>query len=115
MKEIVSDSERVAFCGLYCGACGRYLRGKCQGCRDNNSAGWCKVRTCNLNHGYSSCAECKDFPDPNDCKLFNNFVSRLFALVFRSDRAGCIAQIRELGIQGHADRMAESRRHSLKR
>ncbi len=31
MKEIVSDPKLVAYCGLYCGACKRYLQEKCPG------------------------------------------------------------------------------------
>jgi hypothetical protein len=27
MKEIIADPQLVAHCGLYCGACGAYLRG----------------------------------------------------------------------------------------
>jgi len=68
-----------------------------------------------MENAYSSCAECKDFPDPIDCTMFNNFVSKAFALLFRSDRAACIKQIREIGIQGHAEMMAENELQSLKR
>ena len=115
MKEIVSNPELVAYCGLYCGACKKYLKEKCPGCHDNKKAGWCKVRICCIDSQYASCADCRQFDDPKDCKTFNNTISRIFALVFRSNRAACIAQIRELGIQGHADNMAENRRQSIKR
>ena len=40
--------------------------------------------------------------------MFNNFISRVFALVMRSDRAGCIDQIKQLGLEGHAVAMAEA-------
>ena len=43
MKEIVADPKLVAYCGLYCGACGAYLRGRCPGCIENYKATWCKV------------------------------------------------------------------------
>ncbi|MGD0279537.1 MAG: DUF3795 domain-containing protein [Smithella sp.] len=115
MKEIISDSKLVAYCGLYCEACKRYLRGKCPGCRENSKAAWCKVRACCINNKYSSCAECKEFPDPNDCKMFNNFISRIFAFIFGSDRAACIGQIKEIGIHGHAEKMSELKLQSLKR
>ena len=113
MKEIVSDPELVAYCGLYCGACGAYLRDRCPGCHENQKATWCKVRSCCIDNQYSSCADCKQFDDPNDCKMFNNFVSKIFAFIFRSDRAACIQQIRKSGIQGHADKMAASKRQSV--
>jgi hypothetical protein len=115
MEEIVSDSELVAYCGLYCAACGRYLKGNCRGCYENEKATWCKVRSCCINHHYSTCAECKEFSDPRDCKMFNNFMSKIFAFAFRSDRAACIGQIKEMGIQGHAKKMSELRLQSLKR
>ncbi|MBN2244197.1 MAG: DUF3795 domain-containing protein [Acidobacteria bacterium] len=115
MKEIVSTPELVAYCGLYCGACRAYLRERCPGCHDNEKASWCKIRTCCMGQGMESCAECAEFPDPNGCRKFNNFISKIFALVFRSNRAACIRQIREMGIQGHAADMSENRRHTIKR
>ena len=105
----------VAFCGLYCGVCRSFIRGRCPGCHDNVKATWCKVRSCCISNQYASCAECAQFADPNDCKMFNNFIARIFGLIFRSDRAACIRQIREIGIQGHADTMAEQKRHAIRR
>lgn len=115
MKSIVSNPSLVAYCGLYCGACKRYLQDKCPGCHENQKAGWCKVRSCNIEHQYASCADCEEFQDPNACRHFNSFISRIFALVFRSNRAACIRQIRELGLQGHADKMSGLGVQSLKR
>ena len=115
MKEISSDPGMIAYCGLYCGACKAYLKEKCKGCHENVKATWCKIRSCCSDNGYLSCADCKEFSDPNACGLFNNFMSKLFALIFRSNRAACIQQIKDLGIQGHADRMAELRLQSLKK
>jgi hypothetical protein len=115
VKEIASDPRLVAYCGLYCGACNRYLRNSCPGCHENQKATWCKIRACCMTHGYASCAECKEFTDPMDCKMFNNVMSKIFAFIFRSDRAACIRQIREIGIQGHADKMTELGHQSLKR
>lgn len=113
MKSIPADSERVAHCGLYCGACGKYLRGKCEGCHNNTKAGWCKVRACNIERHYSSCADCVEFSNPKDCKDFNNVISRIIGLVLRSDRAACITQIKSLGLQGHAEKMASLGRQSV--
>ena len=115
MKEIVSDSKLIAYCGLYCGACKKYLQEKCQGCHKNEKATWCKVRSCCIDNQYSSCAECKEFSDPNACKMFNNFMSKAFAFLFRSNRAACINQIKEIGIQGHSEKMSELKLQSLKR
>ena len=115
MKEITSDPALVAYCGLYCGACGAYRKERCPGCHGNEKASWCKVRACCIEHGFASCADCREFPDPNDCRKFNNFISKVFAFIFRSNRAACISQIRQLGVGGHADEMARQKRQSIKR
>ncbi|MFZ4521249.1 MAG: DUF3795 domain-containing protein [Bacteroidales bacterium] len=115
MKPVTADKSLVAFCGLYCGACKKYLSGSCPGCHDNEKASWCKIRSCNLEHGYSSCADCKDFTDPMDCKKFNNFFSKVFAILFKSDRAACIAKIRESGYEEFAQFMADNNLQSVKR
>jgi hypothetical protein len=114
MKEIVADRSLVAFCGLYCGACGRYLKERCPGCRQNEKATWCKVRACCREAQYSSCAECTDYSDPKDCKKFNNFISKAVGFVFHSDRRACIMQIRMKGLETHAEDMASRKRHSIK-
>jgi hypothetical protein len=62
-----------------------------------------------------SCAECAEFSDPRTCSKFNNFMSRIFGLIFKSDRAACIAQIRYLGLEAHAKAMAEMGTQTIKR
>jgi hypothetical protein len=114
-KDIVVDASLVAACGLYCGACNAYLKGRCPGCRENVKAGWCSVRTCCKEHEYSNCAACGEFKDPRECGKFNNFISKIFALVFRSDRVACIRMIREKGVEAYASHMAREGRQSLKR
>lgn len=106
MRSISVDSALVAHCGLYCGACKAYRKGRCPGCHDNHKATWCTVRTCCREHAYASCADCTEHPDPMQCRKYNNFISKLIGLVLRSDRAACIRQIKERGIQGHAEIMA---------
>lgn len=115
MKEVTSNPDLVAYCGLYCGACRSYLREKCPGCHENEKAKWCKIRVCCIDNQYLSCADCKEYDNPNDCKMFNNFMAKIFSLIFRSDRPACIQQIKELGIQGYADNMAETKRQSIKK
>ena len=114
MKEIVSDPKLVAFCGLYCGACRAYLKDRCPGCYDNEKASWCKVRTCCLEAGYSSCADCTEFPDPKNCGKFHNFISRAIGFVLKSDRRACITQIRQRGLEGHAEDMASLKRQTIR-
>ncbi len=115
MKEIVTDKNLVAYCGLYCGACKMYLKDKCPGCQQNEKASWCKARKCCIENGYASCADCAEFADPMQCKDFNNFMSKLFGFIFRSDREACISQIKELGLEGHAANMAASGRQTIKK
>ena len=50
MKEIASDPNLVAYCGMYGGACKAYLRDKCPGCDDQQKASWCKIRSCCISH-----------------------------------------------------------------
>ena len=115
MKQVVSDIGLVAYCGLYCGACGAYLKERCPGCQANEKAKWCKVRACCIEREYLCCAECKDFADPKACAKYNNFISRVVGFVLRSNRAACIAQIRKLGLKVHADAMAAARTQTIKR
>lgn len=115
MPETLAKPELVAYCGLYCGACRSYTKGKCAGCHENAKASWCTVRSCCIENGFSSCADCRAHSDPNGCMKFNNFMSRLFGFVFKSDRAACIEQIRQSGISGHAEIMAGKNIHTIKR
>jgi hypothetical protein len=113
--EIKQDTTLVARCGLYCGACRAYLKGRCPGCAGNTKASWCKVRTCCSEHGYGTCADCKEFTDPNDCRKFNNLVSKVIGLVLNSDRRACVLKIRELGVDGFAAFMTAQQRQTLPR
>lgn len=115
MKPIIADVNLVARCGLYCGACRAYRMGRCPGCHENEKATWCTVRSCCKENGFASCADCKTTPEPRDCKKFNNIVARIFGLIFRSDRRACVLQIREKGLEGHAQAMAAQERHSIRR
>jgi hypothetical protein len=115
MKEITVDTNLIARCGLYCGACGSYLKGRCPGCHENTKATWCKVRSCCAEHSYATCADCKDFADPNDCRKFNNMMSKIFGVLFNSNRQACVLKLRELGPEGFASFMAQQKRQSLPR
>jgi len=115
MKEIVADANLIAFCGLYCGACRRYLLDKCPGCRENEKASWCGVRSCCLENNWNSCADCETVSNVSDCKKYNNFMARLFGFIFRSNRAACIALIKEKGYEDYARYMTENKLQSIKR
>jgi hypothetical protein len=115
MKAIVANPELVAYCGLYCGACGAYRKGRCPGCHDNAKATWCKVRTCCGERHHTSCAECAETTDPRACPKYNNLISKLVGFVLNSDRAACIDQIRAVGLQGHSERMATAGAQTIKK
>jgi hypothetical protein len=114
-KEIIKDKNLVAYCGLYCGACKRFLADKCPGCQKNEKATWCKLRTCCIEHNFSSCADCKTFSDPTECKKFNNFFSKIFAFLFKSDRKACIQRIKEVGTDKFSEEMTEIKSHTIKK
>ncbi|MGC4117711.1 MAG: DUF3795 domain-containing protein [Myxococcales bacterium] len=113
--DVKADPKLIAACGLYCAACGKHLKGKCPGCAANEKASWCKVRSCCQEHGYASCADCKEFRDPRQCAKFDSFIATIIGLVLDSDRAKCIERIREVGPEQFAREMADARRQSLPR
>ena len=115
MSDIPADPDKVACCGLYCGACKSYLTGKCGGCRAKVDASWCQVRSCCQAKGIATCASCDEYSDPRDCGKFDNMMSRLFGLLFRSNRGACIDQIKQIGLDGHAQAMAAAKKPSLPR
>lgn len=115
MIPITNDPQNVSFCGLFCGSCRRFRKGACPGCVHNTKASWCKVRTCCLDKGYQSCADCTDFTDLRACKTLENPVANLFGWIFRSDRQASLRLIRTKGYQLYADRMAELGRMALRR
>ncbi len=97
-------TSELAACGLVCAACRKYTAGKCPGCRDNVKAAWCDVRRCVIDHGWRSCADCTEMPS-GECRKFDNFMGKLFGLIFRSDRRGCIERIREVGYEAYLSEM----------
>jgi hypothetical protein len=113
IMEIKNDPHLIAYCGLYCAACGKFTSGKCPGCKQLASPHWCKIRTCCMDQNFMSCAQC-DLPTPNDCKTFNNPISKVFKFIFRSDREKCIMTIREKGEVYYAANMARTRRQAIK-
>jgi hypothetical protein len=107
------NRELIAYCGLYCGSCRKFMDKKCPGCRKNDKAQWCKIRVCCQENNYSTCANCD--MEPHECKKFNNFFSKLFALLFKSDREGCIKRIREAGEDTYAEDMSKKKEMTIKK
>jgi len=115
MKEITADATLVAKCGLYCGACGAYLKGRCPGCAGNDKAAWCKVRACCRERNYATCADCSDYAAFEDCGKLHNFISKTISLFTRSDRPSSLRRIKETGCAAYAAEMTAARTHSVKR
>lgn len=114
-KQIIADESLVAYCGLYCGECKVYLQDKCKGCKENLKADkWCKVKKCCENNLYKNCADCKTHSDSANCKMLNNFISKVFSLLFGSNRNACIKRIKEVGNQGYAKEMTEKKSMTVK-
>ena len=91
-----TSADMVAYCGLFCGACGSFRRGRCAGCLDGGGFSSCKVRICVKDKDYRTCADCDEYLD---CKLLNNFIARIFGLVMRSNRIGNLTAIKRDGIE----------------
>lgn len=115
MEQKIADKNLVAFCGLYCGECKAYKKGRCPGCQKNEKATWCGIRKCCLENKRRSCADCQEFNNASDCKKFNNFFSKLFAFVFKSDRQACINMIKEKGYDAYAEEMTKRELQSIKK
>jgi hypothetical protein len=113
-KEVLADQSLIAFCGLYCGACRSYLKGKCPGCKDNIKASWCKIRQCCMENKLLSCADCVTI-ELMECKKYNNFISKAFGYIFNSDRSACINRIKEIGYENFANEMTDSKIQTIKR
>jgi len=99
MTENAQDTI-VAYCGLVCTKCYGFRKGKCQGCHSEKPMyKKCPVKKCNIDNGYSTCADCKEFTDLKKCKKLYNIISRIFGLVFRTNRMANLEKIKQFGIE----------------
>ena len=113
------NTTLIAACGLYCGNCSKYKKGNCPGCKLNTKATWCKIRTCCADSRIENCAQCKQFSDTRACKTHNNFIGKIFSVIFQSDRAASIDYVRKhgpeayIGKMNHVNQMCVKRKQSL--
>ena len=68
-----------------------------------------------MEKGINSCAQCDEYTDVKDCKMFDNFVAKMFEFVFKSDRKAGIKMIKESGYEEFARYMAENKLVSIKK
>lgn len=106
----VKPDEHIASCGLFCSNCGAFKKQKCKGCMVSPMFASCSIRKCVIKKGIITCAECPDFKAPHsykECKKLHNFISKVFAVVFKSDRIGELTMLRDQGKEAY---LAEKRR-----
>lgn len=108
------DRFNVAYCGLYCGECASFKKGKCPGCEGNEKASWCEIRKCCREHGYTTCADCRIL-SIKECKKYNNIFARAIGFLTRTDRSKCVDRIREVGMARFAEEMTVAKRMSMKK
>lgn len=92
--------EHIAACGLFCTNCGRFKKGKCEGCQVSPAFANCPARSCCMEKGIITCAECPDFTtieEYRSCKKLNSFVAKVFSFIFRTDRPTAIHFLRDSG------------------
>ena len=98
----------IARCGLICSQCGAYVKGRCGGCHSEKPMNFgCKVKPCTQEKNYNTCAECEDFENLKECRKLNNFISRFFGFIFRTDRIGNLNCIRNTGLENFKKTLTE--------
>ena len=105
----------ISYCGLYCGCCPKYQKGKCPGCEGNEKASWCKIRSCCRGKGIKSCADCDVFVNVSACRYHDSVMSNLMSVLLNSNRPAAITIIREQGYAKFAGYMAENKLITIKR
>ena len=118
-KQIIVNENLISYCGFYCGACPKFLKGQCKGCKGNTpdcAAGYnaCKIRPCCLDNGYSSCADCKKHVSVRDCKDYNPLMIRFGQFITRTNRRKGIEMIKEKGTAGFLNFMFDKNRITMK-
>jgi hypothetical protein len=66
------DFQPDGYCGLYCGACPKFLASKagtepnpCHGCKSDTVSGWCltcNLKACARSKGLEYCSACAEYP-----------------------------------------------------
>jgi hypothetical protein len=112
-KEIVQNISLIAACGLYCGACGSYTKGRCPGCKENTKASWCKVRSCCIEKSIDNCSQCTEYENPQDCGKYNSLISNLIGFVTGTKRSLNIEAIKQKGSEGFVAFMSEKKWQSI--
>jgi hypothetical protein len=118
-NQIPSDEKLISYCGFYCGACPKFLKEKCSGCKGDNpgcAMGYkeCKVRPCCIENGYSSCADCKRYSSVRDCRDYNPVMIRFGQFITRTNRRMGIELLKEKGQREFMNLMVERKWVTMK-
>lgn len=108
------ENFNVAYCGLYCGACKSFKKGKCLGCYGNEKATWCEIRKCCRKNDYSTCADCR-IVSFEECKKYNNIFAKFIGFITWTNRSKCIDLIKITGAEAFATYMNEKNQMSIKK
>ena len=96
----MSEELMLAYCGLVCNECGAFKKQKCEGCHSEKPLNKrCKVKRCAMDKDITTCADCDEYEDLAKCRKLNNFISKIFKLIFKSDRLGNLTLIRQNGTE----------------
>ena len=112
---MTEKTKLIAYCGLYCGECSKYKKGKCPGCSENTKASWCKIRSCGIENNLSSCSECKEHKNVKDCKKYHNKIARVIEFFSGTDRSKCIEMIKNKGSENFVAYMETNKIMSIKK
>lgn len=102
MKTAEPELRLISYCGFYCGACPKFTKGECEGCKGNDpkcAVGYkaCKVRPCCIENGYGTCADCRKFESVKNCRPYNPMLIRFGQFITGTNRSKGITLIKEKG------------------
>jgi hypothetical protein len=114
MGEVLSsppDDSHIGACGLFCTNCGKFKRGRCQGCQLQSGSWRCPVRLCCAGRKITTCARCFDFESPRDyseCPKLNTFMARTASLFTGVNRLLALDLLRDRGPERYLTAKRES-------
>lgn len=100
--QTTAEENLISYCGFYCGACPKFLKSQCKGCKGNKpecAVGYnaCKVRPCCIENNYSGCADCKKYDTVRNCKAYNPIMIRFGQFITGTNRRKGIELIKAKG------------------
>ena len=66
-----------------------------------------------MENKFNTCAECHQ--DVENCKIFSNWIGKIFSFLFNSDRLSCIRFIKERGEGAFAEEMTKRKCQTIRR